>query len=111
MSAQYIIQQQVEAYNARDLEAFIALHSPSAQLFNLTSGELICEGESALRERYARRFENEDLHAEILNRIVHGNRVIDHERITGMVPDRIVKVVAIYEVENERIQRVWFVFD
>jgi hypothetical protein len=108
LSAEDIIKQQVEAYNNRDLEAFIALHSVTAQLFNLATGEIICEGESALRERYAKRFENETLHAEILKRIVHGNRVIDHERITGMYPDRIVEAVAIYEIEAERIQRVWF---
>lgn len=106
-----IIQQQVIAYNARDLEAFIALHSPTAQLFNLPTGELICEGEAALRERYSKRFESENLRAEIVNRIVHGNRVIDHERITGMQADRVVEAVAIYEIENEQIQRVWFIFE
>ncbi len=111
MSPREIIEQQIIAYNNRDLEAFIALHSPTAQLFNLPTGELICEGETALRERYAKRFENEALHAEIINRIVHGNRVIDHERITGMYPDRVVEAVAIYEIENEQIQRVWFIFD
>ena len=111
MTPEEIIQQQVIAYNARDLEAFISLHSPTAQLFNLPTGELICEGEAALRERYQQRFQNENLHADIVNRIVHGNRVIDHERIRGMYPDRIVEAVAIYEIENEKIQRVWFIFD
>lgn len=111
MSPQEIIQAQIIAYNAHDLDAFIALHSPTAQLFDLPTGELICEGESALRERYAKRFENDALHAEIVNRIVHGNRVIDHERITGILPDKIVEAVAIYDIENEKIQRVWFIFD
>ncbi|MEM9953455.1 MAG: nuclear transport factor 2 family protein [Chloroflexota bacterium] len=111
MSPQEIIQAQVEAYNARDLEAFIALHSPTAQLFDLPTGALICEGESALRARYSKRFENEALHAEILNRMVHGNRVIDHERITGMHPDCTVDAVAIYEIIDQKIQRVWFIFE
>ena len=111
MSPEEIIQAQVVAYNNRDIDAFTALHSPTAQLFNLPTGELICEGETAIRERYTQRFENPNLHAEIINRIVQGNRVIDHEKITGMVADRVVYAVAIYEIENELIQRVWFIFD
>ncbi|GAB5493302.1 MAG: nuclear transport factor 2 family protein [Phototrophicaceae bacterium] len=111
MSPEEIIQAQVVAYNNRDIEAFTALHSPTAQLFNLPTGELICEGANSIRERYSKRFENPNLHAEIINRIVHGSRVIDHEHITGMTPERVVQAVAIYEVENELIQRVWFIFD
>ncbi len=111
MTPEAIIQAQVEAYNARDLEAFIGLHSPTAQLFDLPTSTLICEGEQALRERYRKRFENTSLHAEILNRMVHGNRVIDHERITGMNPNQAVDAVAIYEIEAKKIQRVWFIFD
>lgn len=111
MSPEEIIQAQVIAYNKRDIEAFTALHSPTAQLFNLPTGELICEGDEAIRKRYTQRFANPNLHAEIINRIVHGNRVIDYEAITGMVADRIVNAVAIYEIENNLIQRVWFIFD
>lgn len=111
MSPEEIIQAQVVAYNNRDIDAFTALHSPTAQLFNLPTGELICEGADAIHERYSQRFENPNLQAEIINRMVHGNRVIDHENIIGMHPDRIVQAVAIYDIENELIQRVWFIFD
>ncbi|MGJ3239320.1 MAG: nuclear transport factor 2 family protein [Anaerolineae bacterium] len=111
MTPEQVIERQVICYNARDLDGFIALHSPTAQLFNLATGELICAGEQALRERYRQRFANPNLHAEIINRIVHGNRVIDHERIIGMEPDRAVSVVAIYDVQAEQIQRVWFLFE
>lgn len=111
MTPEQIIQAQVEAYNQRDLDAFLALHSPTAQLFDLPTGNLIAEGAADLRERYSKRFASEDLHAEIVNRMVLGNRVIDHEHITGMQPDRTVKAIAIYEIENELIQRVWFIME
>lgn len=109
-SPEAVIQAQVEAYNAHDIDAFMALHSPTAKLYNLTSGELIFEGEATIRERYTNRFTNPDLHAEIINRMVIGNRVIDHERVRGIEPDRDVEVVAVYDVEDGLIQRVWFIY-
>jgi len=110
MTPEAVIQAQVVAYNARDIDAFIALHSPTAQLFNLPTGALICEGEAAIRQRYTGRFQNDALHATVKNRMVMGNYVIDHEDIVGIDPDRAVSAMAIYEVENGLIQRVWFVY-
>lgn len=110
-SSEAIIQAQVEAYNAHDIDAFMALHSPTAKLYNLVTGELILEDEAAIRERYTNCFTNPELHAEITNRMVIGNRVIDHERVRGIDPDRVVEVVAIYEVEDGLIQRVWFIYN
>ena len=106
-----VIQAQVEAYNAHDIDAFMALHSPTAQLYNFKTGDLIFEGEAAIRERYTQRFTNPDLHAEIINRIVIGNRVIDHEQVRGIDPERVIEVVAIYEVEDGLIQRIWFIYN
>lgn len=106
-----IIQAQIEAYNARDLDAFLALHAEDAQLFALPENQLIAQGQAQLRERYSQRFSNPDLHATVVQRIVRGNYVIDHEHIMGMVADAVVKAVAIYEIVDEKIQRVWFIFD
>lgn len=106
-----IIQAQLEAYNARDVDAFLALHAEDAQLFALPENKLIAAGQAQLRERYSQRFSNPELHATVVQRIVRGNYVIDHEEIVGMTPDAVVKAVAIYELVDEKIQRVWFIFD
>ena len=110
MTPEEVVQAQVEAYNKQDIDAFMALHSPDAVLYNLPDNTVIVEGHEAIRERYTQRFSNPDLHAEIVNRMALNNRVIDHEHVRGIEPNRIVQAIAIYEVEQDLIQRVWFIY-
>jgi hypothetical protein len=56
---------------------------------------------------YQARFSVPALHADILARIVLGNKVIDHERVRG-VRQHPIEAVAIYEVSSDLIQTVWF---
>lgn len=106
-----IVQSQLAAYNARDLSAFLATYSEDAQLFEQPS-KLLANGVDQLRERYAARFAEPNLHAVVMRRIVMGNFVIDHERVTRTFPEGtgIQDAIAIYEVEGTLIRRVWFVF-
>jgi putative hydrolase of HD superfamily len=69
-------------------------------------------GTTELRERFAARFKEPNLQATLLNRIVMGNKVIDHERVARTFPEGTgsIELVAIYEVENGRIARAWFTF-
>jgi hypothetical protein len=53
------------------------------------------------------RFNLPGLRAEIVNRIVLGNKVIDHERVWG-VRDTPIEIAAVYEVVGQLIERVWF---
>jgi len=106
-----IVQAQLEAYNARDLNAFLATYAENAELFEHPS-RLLASGMGQLRERYAVRFADPILHALVLKRIVMGNFVIDHERVTRMFPagPGTLDAVAMYEVQGQRITRVWFIF-
>ena len=108
-SPEAVVQKQLEAYNARDLDAFIATYAEDVQLFDLPD-KLLLRGHAELRERYQRTFADPRLHAEILNRIVVGNTVIDHERVRVTFPDGpgTVEAVAIYEVLDGKIATVWF---
>src|ERR1700693_170719 len=63
-------------------------------------------GKAQLAEDRAR-FSVPALHADILARIVLGNKVIDHERVRGIRQDPI-EALAIYEVSSDLIQTVWF---
>jgi hypothetical protein len=105
-----IVQAQLEAYNARDLDAFLATYAASAELFEHPS-KLLASGMAQLRERYAARFADPMLHAVVLKRIVVGNFVIDHERVRRMFPEGLgtMDAVATYEVQGDRIVRVWFI--
>ncbi len=66
------------------------------------------QGKAAMRQQYGAMFSSiSDLNAEIEERIVIGNRVIDKEKVT--VNGNIVYAVAIYEVTNGLISRVTFI--
>ena len=65
-------------------------------------------GKPALAEFYAmERFNRPTLHAEIVNRIAFGNKVIDHERISGVLPQPF-DVAAVYLVVDGLIKAAWF---
>ena len=47
-----VVQAQLEAYNARDLDAFLATYAENAELYEHPS-KLLASGMAQLRERYA----------------------------------------------------------
>ena len=103
-----LVQRQLEAYNARALDDFVATYSDTIEIFRLPSTAAVVSNKRELAELYATRvFNRPQLHAEIRQRIVLGNKVIDHEHVTGL-RDAPVEAVAVYEVVNDLIQRVWF---
>jgi hypothetical protein len=81
--AEKVVQRQVEAYNRRDLEAFLACYAEDARLYR-PPDRLTDQGREALRQRYRKRFEGApNLHATIVRRIVLDCFVVDHEHVTG----------------------------
>jgi hypothetical protein len=109
MAASDVVQKQLEAYNARDLEAFAATYADDVRLFRMPAAEAAVVGKAQLREVYRQRFASPGLHADILTRIVLGNKVIDHERVRG-IREQPIEALAIYEVEGELIRTVWFFY-
>jgi len=102
-----VVDRQLEAYNARDLDRFVAEYSDTITVCRLPAAEPAIVGKIRFAEFYAtQRFNLPQLHAEIVNRIVLGNKVIDHERISGVQPAPL-EMVVIYEVADSLIQRVW----
>lgn len=82
-TATEIVQQQVNAYNARDLEAFIATYSPNIKIYTFPD-TLRSSGHAEMRKSYGEFFQKTpSLHCEIVNRMVQGNFVIDHERVSA----------------------------
>ena len=99
-----IVQRQLDAYNARELEALLSIYAPDAQQFE-HPGKLAASGSAQIRERMAIRFQEPNLHARLVQRVVMGNLVIDHEHVTRTFAEGpgSVDVVAIYEVTQGRI--------
>jgi hypothetical protein len=101
------VEAQVEAYNRRDLDAFLACYSPQAVIEDST-GRVVMEGNDAMRAAYGDLFrESPFLRAEIATRIRVGDYVIDEEVITGRRgSSNEDRAVAIYHVAEGAIDHV-----
>ena len=98
---------QLAAYNAQNVDAFVACFAEDIVLED-GAGKLLSTGREVMRENYARMFAAHPLNrAEILHRIVQGQYVVDHERITGRSPEPL-HAVAIYRIEGGLIRHVRF---
>jgi hypothetical protein len=111
LNPETVVQRQLDAYNARDIDALLATYTDDAQHFEHPS-KLLASGSAQLRERFATRFTEPNLHALLVKRIVAGNVVVDHEKVTRTFPEGtgLIELVAIYEVQNGRIAKAWFIF-
>jgi hypothetical protein len=101
------VDQQIAAYNRRDIEGFVACYADNAKVFQ-PDGSLLASGHDEIRARYGELFEHSpDLRAEIRNRIEVGAVVVDEERVTGFVlpgmPSEIHAAV-VYRVADGLIQ-------
>jgi hypothetical protein len=105
-----VVQKQLDAYNARDIEALLKIYADDAQMFEHPS-KLLATGSAELRERFVVRFKEPDLHAALRQRIVMGHIVVDHEEVTRNFPEGRGKIdlVMIYEVQSGRIVKAWVI--
>ncbi len=108
-SPQDLVQRQLNAYNGRDLEAFLDTYASDIEIYNFPDS-LRYQGIDALRRRYGRWFaRNPQLHARLVNRITLNGFVIDREEVTGLASGDTLNAVAIYSVKNGKIRKVWFI--
>jgi len=102
-----LVERQLDAYNARNIERFVANYSPDVQVFRMPAVAPAIDGMAAFRAFYAtQRFNLPGLHAHIVNRIVMGNKVVDHERIDGIGPEP-VEIAVVYEIVDGLIRTMW----
>lgn len=105
-----LVQKQLDYYNENNLEAFVSTYHEDIEIINLEDNTLILKGIEALTEKYRERFQVQKVKAKLLNRIVIGDKVIDHEAVSGIKKDELVYAVATYKVEDDLIRKVWFLF-
>lgn len=104
-----VVQAQLDAFNARDIDALMRAYAPDAEQFAL-HGERLASGHAEIRPRYVARFTEPDLQARLMSRIVMGNIVTDLEVITRNFPEGVgtLEMLCIYEVADGRIRRATF---
>ncbi|MEJ2633518.1 MAG: nuclear transport factor 2 family protein [Acidihalobacter sp.] len=109
VTPEQVVQQQLDAYNAKDIEAWLNTYSIDAQQFEL-HGNIMASGREQMRQRMEARFAEPDLQAALLKRTVMGNIVVDHERITRNFPEGLgtVEMLCIYEVTDGAIRKATF---
>lgn len=109
-SPEDLAQIQLNAYNEKDLESFLAVYSDSIEIFNFPN-DLKIKGKDEMRKLYADFFDRAGkLHCRLINRIVYKNYVFDRELITTEIPGRKnFDGQAIYEIDKGKIVKVWFV--
>lgn len=104
-----VVQAQLDAFNARDIDGLMATYAPDAQQFQL-HGDMLARGHEQMRPRYLARFEEPDLHARLISRTVMDNVVVDFEIITRNFPEGLgtLEMLCIYEVSDGRIRKASF---
>jgi hypothetical protein len=109
VTVEAVAQAQIEAYNAQDLDAHCACFADDVVICDL-NGEPNLHGIEAYRDRYKGVFAQfPQNHAELVARIVIGNTVIDHERVSRGPDGPVFEVAAIYTFVGDKIARVDFV--
>jgi imidazolonepropionase-like amidohydrolase len=108
-TAEDVVQQHVNAYNAGDIEALLATYSPGIKIY-YHPNTLFCSGLEEIKQRSQAFFEsNPNLHVETINRIVMGSFVITRDKLTGLSNNQIYNSAAVYKVQDGLIQEVWII--
>lgn len=109
LTPEAVVARQLDAYNAKDIDAWLATYSNSAVQCEL-AGRVLATGHAEIRARTLLRFSEPNLHATLLKRSVMGKVVIDHEVINRTYAEGVgsVELVCVYVVENGLIQTASF---
>lgn len=101
-----LVQQQLNAYNAHNLEAFLAPYAEDVEIYQFPN-TLLSKGKEQMRKDYLFITKVPKLFCRLQNRVVQGNMVIDHEEVSGFGP-KPLHAVAIYLIEKGKISKVYF---
>jgi hypothetical protein len=107
--AEQLVLRQIDAYNARDVDAFVALYSSDAEIIRLPDKEPCMSGHEEIRTRYTQLFANSPrLHCKVESSSGTDSYIALHERVSGMVGrEEDLDCLAIYQIENHLIRRLW----
>ncbi len=103
-AASRLVGREHAAYEAHDLEAFLAMYSPTAQL-QLADGTVM-RGRRSLREYYRPRFEAGQCKTTLVQRMLVGDWVVDQQFAHDDQGQTMM--VALYRVQDGLISEVRF---
>jgi hypothetical protein len=101
-----VVQTQLDAFNARDIERFVTCFNPDVTIY-LGDDSVFAQGHDGIRGLYGQLFANSpNLQATISTRIHVGAWVVDEEHITGIQFEGFppeLHGVFVYQVEGDKI--------
>lgn len=107
-SPEDLAQIQLNAYNSRDIESFLMAYHDDVEIF-MFPDSLRYKGKAKMREVYTDLFNKApELHCQLLSRMTKGDFAIDRELVKGIPGRDNLNAVAIYEIKNGLIHKVWF---
>ena len=108
-AASDVVDRQVGAYNARDIDAFVACYATTAMVLT-PDGGVLAANHTEIGSHYGALFDRSpNLHAVVRSRIEIGALVTDEEVVTGFVrpgmPPTMVRAAVAYRVVDDVIER------
>jgi putative hydrolase of HD superfamily len=104
-----VVDAQIEAYRARDVERFLSHYADDASVV-MFDGTVMFESKDVMREQYGKLFAGSpDLAVTIGGRVTAGMFVVDEEHLSGFIfGDQPVEriAVAVYRVVEGKIARL-----
>jgi putative hydrolase of HD superfamily len=109
MNPEQVVRRQLDAYNGRDLEEFMACWAPDARIFAWPD-TLLADGAAAISERHRARFADAGLHAQLISRTSVDEMVVDREVVTREFESGrgSADVIGVYEVVDGMIRNARF---
>jgi len=109
-TAAAIVDAQIAAYVAGDIEAFCARYADDAICVRLPTSHVIAHGKAEIEAVWGSLFAAREgaIHFELASRMELGAFVTDHERVVRK-DGRSFEAIAIYEVRDGLIARVWLI--
>jgi hypothetical protein len=104
-----VAERQIETFNRRDIDGFMALYADDAVAAEFPSGTVIARGKTAIRERYASMFRQrgpDSPPVRVDRRVVDGPFVLDDETWDAPAGER-NRSIWMYEIRGGLIQKAW----
>ena len=105
-----VVQTQVDAYNAHDLERFVQCYADDITIHDLSGKDPPVKGLAELRKDYQWLTKApREYRVQIVKRVIVGRIVVDVERVLGLPKEKgTPEALAIFEVRDGKIRNVWF---
>ncbi len=105
-----VAQALVDAINAHDLNAVLRTYAPDSVARRLPGGEEFLRGQANIRAKFVTLLEkNPGIYIDIVGRIVHGDFVVDREKVTGLAGGAAPSYGAVvYEIRDGLIRNEWY---